>query len=367
VTTTVVAECYFLDVGQGSCQVIVLPDRSAILIDCGPSYLVLGDLLQRYLKVTRIVAIILSHNHSDHIGGLPGVLQNFRRKIGKIYWLQDMNAKELVSREVIAKLKVEVDAKNCPLPTPLYRHEQDQILFETKSSGSSLRIEILYPTMLEALDAQASGKPNRASAVLILQCGEKRILFTGDAEIKSWRSIYELRDKRAIECDILAIPHHGGQIVRNKRKAESVQQHYESIKPDLEWLYREMIHSPAAVISVGTICGFPGDQHPIPPHIEAVKNSGACVMCTQITTRCCAELETLRPGVLDPNHLPRRSSPTKLKNSDGDSDHVACAGTVLVEIGPDKLSILRQDEHQKAIDSTLSKSSPLCRNVLTVG
>ena len=65
----VLGECYFLDVGLGSAQVIDLSDDSAIVIDCGPSYPVLGELLQRRLGKRRIAAVILSHNHADHIGG----------------------------------------------------------------------------------------------------------------------------------------------------------------------------------------------------------------------------------------------------------------------------------------------------------
>ena len=88
----ITAECYFLDVGQGAAQVVDLGDGSAIVIDCGRSYPVLGDLLHRRLDIQRIAALVMTHNHEDHVGGVPGLVAQFRKSIDAIYFLQDRPA-----------------------------------------------------------------------------------------------------------------------------------------------------------------------------------------------------------------------------------------------------------------------------------
>ncbi len=60
-------EVFFLDVGQASCNIILLGDRRAIVIDSGSGK---GSLPLKFLKrcrVDRIAALVVTH--SDHIGG----------------------------------------------------------------------------------------------------------------------------------------------------------------------------------------------------------------------------------------------------------------------------------------------------------
>lgn len=359
----VVAECYFLDVGQGACQVINLGDGSAIVIDCGPSYQVLGDLLERRLGIKRIEALVLSHNHSDHTGGLPGLVRQYRKSIDRIYLLQDQPAKQMQGNRQFSFLRDEFENGNVPAPIPLIRHGENCWLFPGSNSADSVRLELLFPTFFDNIDGQAAGNQNYTCGVMLLQCGRKRVLFPGDAEIDAWRSINRTRNGHPVECDVMAVPHHGGQIVRYRTNDETYEELHEAITADLDWLYTEAIKSETAIISVGTSNSYP-DQHPLPPQIDAVKKSGACVMCTQITSRCSDDLERLRPGVLDPAATPCQSRRTTTTTSTGRSTDIACAGTILVQIGPDEIRVERHSDHTAAIDSKLTTSAdhPLCRN-----
>lgn len=358
----IVAECYFFDVGQGASQVINLGDDSAIVIDCGPSYQVLGDLLGRRLGIKRIAALVLSHNHSDHTGGLPGLVSQYRKSIDRIYLLQDQPAGGMQGLRQFSFLRGECENGNIPAPIPLIRHDENRWLFPGSNSAASIRLELLFPTFFENIDGQASGNQNYACGVLLLRCGSKRVLFPGDAEIDAWRAINKTRENRPVECDVMAIPHHGGQIVRYHKKNESYEELHAAIVADLEWLYTQAIKSATAIVSVGTSNTYP-DQHPLPPQIDAVRKSGACVMCTQITNRCSDDLERLRPAVLDPMTNPCQSRPATTSTSSGQSKDVACAGTVVVQIGPNELRIERQADHQTAIDAKLTTAAdhPLCR------
>lgn len=70
----------FMDVGQGDACLIVTPDHQAVLIDAGEknyrvdmgSRVVLPVL--RQLSVERIKYLVMTHPHSDHIGGVTSVL-----------------------------------------------------------------------------------------------------------------------------------------------------------------------------------------------------------------------------------------------------------------------------------------------------
>ena len=200
--------------------------------------------------------------------------------------------------------------------------------------------------MLANIDARDEGGRNRTSGVLALQCGSRRIVFGGDLPLDGWRKI---RDSfgAPLACDVFAAPHHGGALVRG---AESEELH--------RWMYKEAVRCDTAIVSVGTSNQW---NHPLPVHMAAIRESGARIVCTQITQRCCDNVERLRPGVLVP-HLPGASSPAQSQTSSGRSRHVACGGSVLVEVGPDLIRIRRFDEHQTAIENLAAAADghPLC-------
>jgi len=82
-------EVYFLDVGQGSCHLILLGNQEAIIIDGGPKTdHILLKALQRY-SIQRIRALVTTHSHADHTGGATELLTSFAGRIDKIWFLQD--------------------------------------------------------------------------------------------------------------------------------------------------------------------------------------------------------------------------------------------------------------------------------------
>ena len=359
-----VAECYFLDVGQGASQVINLGGGNAIVIDCGPNGHVLCDLLRRKLRITRIAALILSHNHQDHVGGMPAVVRNYRKAIDHIYLLQDMDAKKLQASKTFRFLEEEHTKGNIPAPIPLIQASSNHCLYPSiNQDENALKLNLLFPDFFDNVHGQTSQNQNHTCGVLLLECGEKRILFPGDAEIDAWRTIYKKRNEQSVRCDVMAIPHHGGQIVRYRKKDETYDELHEAISSGLEWMYTQAIVSTTTVVSVGTSNSYP-DQHPLPPQIDAVRKSGSCVMCTQITKRCVEDVESVRPGVLASQDFPCQSSSSKVATTSGQPKDVACAGTVLVSIGPKDISVYRQAEHQNAVDTRLccEHETPLCRS-----
>ena len=76
-------ECWFLDVGQGTSNVILLGGGRAIVIDTGPhgSHQTMQLLTQQY--VDTLEALIVSHNDSDHDGNVGQILGQYRKSLSE--------------------------------------------------------------------------------------------------------------------------------------------------------------------------------------------------------------------------------------------------------------------------------------------
>ncbi|HEX3039934.1 MAG TPA: MBL fold metallo-hydrolase, partial [Caproiciproducens sp.] len=75
---------YFLDVGQGDCELIRLKTGENILIDAGtPDTAQKLVSVLKQLGVEKIDLLVATHPHADHIGGMTQVVESF--PIGKIY------------------------------------------------------------------------------------------------------------------------------------------------------------------------------------------------------------------------------------------------------------------------------------------
>ena len=366
----------FVDVGQGTCQIILLGEGRAIVIDAGAH----DKTAHRILKLNKIHTIELlavSHSHSDHAGGVvrkksvkrkgrkketcaTGILVDFKDSIRQIGFVQDSNfLKSKFGQYVVGLIKKGILRENQLIR--LERTAQYLPLWPADATAASDTVlACISPTAAGNVVANMDGNVNASSAIIEMRHRTDRIIFTGDSEYAQWDSLVEHRKQNGIDEPIKAVaitmPHHGGLM--------------HGTAADLGKFANETTEAEVVVFSVGTTNGH---KHPRPEVIEAMKNAGAHVVCTQITKQCCANLESIRPGVTGPLVIPCRSSSKpeysyKQKMRDTKkvrlrrSRNVACAGSVEAVLDDEGIKVLGLEKHTQGVNQLVANGhTPLCR------
>ncbi len=230
----------FFDVGQGDAILIKTPEQQKILIDGGPSNVVvqkLGEVLPFYDR--KIDLIILTHPHADHLDGLIEVLK--RHEVKKIL----STGVTHTTPDYLAWLE-EIKNQNVPMEIAM----AGQII----DFGGGVKTEILYPT--EDLAGKSVENLNDTSIVAKLIFGQTSFLFTGDAETEVEEKL--ISGGANLKADVLKVGHHGSKNATSDNFLEKVQPSF-------------------AVVSVGADNQF---GHPNAMTIKRLENIGAEIFRT---------------------------------------------------------------------------------------
>jgi len=193
-----------LDCGQGESLFVVLPDKTAMLVDgSGSRHRSTGegalqgrlwdpgeDILSPYLwcrGIKKIDILVLSTPHEDHLGGLFAVARNFR--VGE-FWHAEIAATPAYS-DLLEKLREKGVAERTLV-------EGDKF----ERGGATVRV--LWP----ARSARPAGLPsNDDSLVFRVSYGGGSVLLTGDITAKAERDL--LASGQDLDSLVLKVAHHG--------------------------------------------------------------------------------------------------------------------------------------------------------------
>nr|WP_319489818.1 ComEC/Rec2 family competence protein [uncultured Caproiciproducens sp.] len=182
---------YYLDVGQGDCELIQLKTGANILIDSGTGET--AEALVDYIKnlgIGRIDYLIATHPHEDHIGGMTQIVNNFA--IGEIY-MPKIPDSQVPTTATYEKLLTAIDKKSLKITA-------GKAGITILNSGTE-KLEIVAP------NSAKYGELNSYSIVTMLTSGEKRFLFAGDAQSDSEKEM--VAKGFNLRCDVLKCGHHG--------------------------------------------------------------------------------------------------------------------------------------------------------------
>ena len=198
---------HFLDVGQADCILIEYQD-SHLLIDGGNKED--GQLVVSYLQqhgIEELDAVICTHAHEDHVGGLPSVLAVY-----------PTNGIYAPTRTYSSKV----------FDSFLYYADQQRQEVQIPSPNHTITLGDQGEVVLTVLGPVKSyAETNDTSIVVKMVYGENSFLFTGDMEMAAENDMLDYWGNQVDwNVDVLKVGHHGSDTSTGYRFLNAVMPTY---------------------------------------------------------------------------------------------------------------------------------------------
>ncbi|HHW45217.1 MAG TPA: DNA internalization-related competence protein ComEC/Rec2 [Desulfotomaculum sp.] len=224
---------HFIDVGQGDSILIQTPGGKNMLVDAGgwPGEFTSGEgagekVVVPYLRrqgVRSLDALVITHPHEDHAGGIQAVTGTFPVKMVLIPPLGNTGEEEKKSPEQANTIPEEGDLSGAYRP-PADKLSPAYSLLLAQMAGRGIPVRItgmgdrlhLDPALV--IDVLGPPRPlltgtrsdfNNASVVLRIRYGTEVFLLTGDMELEAQQAL--LDSTADLNCTVLKMPHHGSR------------------------------------------------------------------------------------------------------------------------------------------------------------
>ncbi|WP_085833459.1 ComEC/Rec2 family competence protein [Clostridium merdae] len=201
-----------------SLHVLNVGKADSILVECSGKYLLVdggtpdqAETVNRYLArrgVTTLDYMINTHPDSDHVGGLSGVIEEF--KVDH-YFMPQLPQSLLPSDSAFTNTMQSLSRQGL---SPEYLQGGNTLTM------GDLSIEVLAP--LSVLNTT-----NENSIVLMLTYGKTRFLLMGDAEVGEESAL--LATRKDLHADVLKVGHHGSKTSSTAAFLAAVEPKYAAV------------------------------------------------------------------------------------------------------------------------------------------
>ena len=186
ISTDAVLKAHFLDCGQADSIFVSLPDGKCMLIDSGESSF--GKDLENFIRsqgFSHIDYVVATHPHSDHIGGMAHILENFT--VGTFYMPDVVHTTKTYEKMLDA-----LESNGC-----------SRVLI----SAGDVICRGIYDTSVFSPEKTQYVRMNNYSAVLKLGYKGVSMVLSADAEARAEEAMVE--SGANLKADILKVGHHG--------------------------------------------------------------------------------------------------------------------------------------------------------------
>lgn len=197
-----------VDIGQGD-SIFIQCNGKNMLVDSGP---VEGeDDLIKFLQsknIKKLDYVLVTHQHADHIGGMPEVLKNFDVDRFIMYELpEQMVPTSKAYKKLLQSLldyNITVKAAN------------DMV-------GESFMLGDAKITVLGPIDGD-SDNLNNLSVVTRVEYGDTAFILSGDAEKEEEKDI--IKSGAELSADVYKVGHHGSKTSSTNKYLEAINPKY---------------------------------------------------------------------------------------------------------------------------------------------
>lgn len=260
---------YFIDIGQGDCIFIELPDGKNMLIDTGEKRNAGKAKIDKYLrdekgnKVT-IDYCVATHPDSDHIGLMPYVYEQYDvLKSYRPYVYSENKSASALPYELNKGIKIKNSTNiyydyitNVNAEQTYWEFFKDDSDFSNGFTGKDgeiyeYTVNFVMPYADNLNDYQYFTTPNDFSAVIMLEYADRKILFTGDIEYETGKKgaeqsfirEFSTSNPAMVDCDVLKVAHHGSDSSTSPEFLSLVKPEYSVISCGLSNKHRHPLKS----------------------------------------------------------------------------------------------------------------------------
>jgi len=204
---------HLLDVGQGDCGLLELPDGKLILIDLGDKDA--GPKVGEWLSqsgFTNIYCLVATHPHADHIGGFKEILKVINTDTA--YFPGEKTGATAATSTYRNFLKALV---------------KKGVSVEDAYAGDYIISNALYRVLVLAPRPHAYESLNDTSICLLVSYGDHLLLLTGDAEAESESEMIRDFKDAMRRVTLLKVGHHGS-------KTSSTESFLRIVEPDVAFI-----------------------------------------------------------------------------------------------------------------------------------